>query len=1445
MDRRTLLVGMAGIVWLVGGALAQPAKMTELIDGLVWAQPAAGQAAVAKLLEQGKPAVAELCGMLKAPDQAGDDTKVRFALEGMVMTAMRDAKSPQRAMLADALAAAVGTAAQPEVKAYLIRQLAQVAEDEAVPVLAPLLAEQRFCEPATQALLHIGSPAAAAALAQALPTAEGGDRVTIIRALGQLRQAEAAQAILPAAQDANLQTRLAAWYALANCGVAAVDPALKTGSQAEDLFERSRALRARLLLAQRLAEAGQGAAGESIARELLATPLSPATRQVVCAALTTLVDMAHERAVPDLVNAAGSPDWQVREAALNLAAELPVARQAVAALVVPTATPELRARVIAMLGRSRDAAGKATVLAGLTDPELMVRQAAAQASVGYAADGMGALVDYAVRCPSPEDAAAAKSALRQVREADLSARLGAALPTASPAGKLTILAVLAARNAADQSVPVLAEMLGEEREVVKAALSTLETIARDRDEAPIIEFFSTTTSSAAQAGARSVLVALCRRDEGALIPILGAQGRAEGKLRGDFLGLLARIGGPDSLTAVQADLTSPDAELRNAAVRALAEWRDAAAAPALLAVVEKPENEVHRVLALRGYVRVAATAGDRAVTMLKRAAELAKTADDKKLVLGGLSSVRTEESLLAVAPYLEDAEAREEAAAAAVKIACPQNPNDKGLVSAAVAKVLNRVVAASQNADVVAKANAHLPNLPVAVDGVNIALGKPVTTSCKQQGDKAPWKAVDGKLGRDDAWFGAEWPSWYRIDLKKPVAITAVRVVFYYDGRRSYQYTVDTSLDGETWTPVADNSKNDKPATQAGLFHVFAAPVQARYVRLNILKNSVNEAVHVVEVEVYSDDPTAEKLSAKQINDPSNVALGRPVTAFPAPEQDKLPERAVNGDLANGDGWWGGPSPNDPAWLQVDLGADTSVDTVRAVCYNADNRCYSYLVQGSVDGKEWQTLADASKNEAPSTAVGYVHRFPAATVRYVRLFDIKNSSNPSVHVNELEVYLAGQAPKDFAVVAAPAVKPVAPAIQAPPLPEPDAEGFISLFNGTDLTGWMGATGGYSVEDGAMVCQEKGGGMLLTMHRFSDFVFRFEFKMPKGANNGLAIRTPASGNPAYAGMELQIIDNQGYKEVHNYELQPWQVHGSIYGCVPAQTGALKPCGEWNVQEVRAVGSQITVIVNGQTIVDADVDALTETADGKGLAEHPGLKRRTGHLGWLGHGARVEFRNVRIKPLEPYTAGPHNLPPEGYTALFNGTDLTNWKGLLKAPYDNPEKRAALEPAQLKELQDEADESMRAHWRVEDGMFVFDGKGRSLATAKDYGDFELYVDWKIKALGDSGIYLRGSPQVQIWDPAKWPVGSGGLYNNQKNPSSPAECVDNRIEQWNRFFIRMVGERVTVTLNGVKVVDNVVLENYWNRAIPIFPTGQIELQNHGNTLWFRNIYIRELPRE
>ena len=204
--------------------------------------------------------------------------------------------------------------------------------------------------------------------------------------------------------------------------------------------------------------------------------------------------------------------------------------------------------------------------------------------------------------------------------------------------------------------------------------------------------------------------------------------------------------------------------------------------------------------------------------------------------------------------------------------------------------------------------------------------------------------------------------------------------------------------------------------------------------------------------------------------------------------------------------------------------------------------------------------------------------------------------------------------------------------------------------------------------------------------------------------------------------------------------------------------------------------------------------------------------------------------------------------GFTALFNGKDLSGWKGLVA----NPIKRSNMDAQTLAEAQAKADAEMRESWKVVDGELQFVGHGDNITTLKKYGDFEMLVDWKIiddgKQEGDAGIYLRGTPQVQIWDNARVKVGaqvgSGGLYNNQVNESKPLKVADKKLGEWNTFHIIMKADRVTVYLNGERVTDNVILENYWDKKMPIFAEEQIELQAHGSPVSYRNIYIKELPR-
>ncbi|MGL4463597.1 MAG: 3-keto-disaccharide hydrolase [Planctomycetia bacterium] len=184
--------------------------------------------------------------------------------------------------------------------------------------------------------------------------------------------------------------------------------------------------------------------------------------------------------------------------------------------------------------------------------------------------------------------------------------------------------------------------------------------------------------------------------------------------------------------------------------------------------------------------------------------------------------------------------------------------------------------------------------------------------------------------------------------------------------------------------------------------------------------------------------------------------------------------------------------------------------------------------------------------------------------------------------------------------------------------------------------------------------------------------------------------------------------------------------------------------------------------------------------------------------------------------PAFAEELNVAPEGFTALFNGKDTTGWK---------------------------VHEKSKADWSVSDGVLVFDGKGYNLLeTEKNYGDFELLVEWKVDAKSDSGLYLRGNPQVQIWDPALNNIGSGGLYNNKKGGNNPLVLADAPIGAWNKFVIKMVGEEVTVHLNGKLVVDKVPLENYFKAGEPLPKTGSIGLQEHNTKVYFRNVFIKEL---
>lgn len=364
--------------------------------------------------------------------------------------------------------------------------------------------------------------------------------------------------------------------------------------------------------------------------------------------------------------------------------------------------------------------------------------------------------------------------------------------------------------------------------------------------------------------------------------------------------------------------------------------------------------------------------------------------------------------------------------------------------------------------------------------------------------------------------------------------------------------------------------------------------------------------------------------------------------------------------------------------------------------------------------------------------------------------------------------------------------------------EQSEEGFVSLFDGKTLDGWTeihkhGPP--YFVANGVIASAPDAGNDLVTERSYTNFILRMDFKLTAGANNGVGIRTPfEKANLTYVGNEVQILDDGDPRYAH---LEPWQYCGSLYNIFPPKRGALNKLGQWNHYEITAQGRHIKVVLNGKTIVDRNINNVT---DPQTLREHPGMLRDSGHIALLGHESYVEFRNIRIKEL-PSDSLPDNTPPEGFTAIFNGRDLAGW------------------------------EAGNRRGTVQNGAIFLTGAQAAIGTARSFGDFEMLIDWKTGPDAEGGIGLRGTSMVLIY-----PSGRGGGSGSMID-SKALQIADNPSGEWNRFRILAIGERVHVFLNGQLVVRDHLATNS-------SATGPIELSTLGGPIWFKNIFIREIPR-
>lgn len=867
-----------------------------------------------RLLDLGPDAIAAACDRL-VPMGAGDDNAARYALSGTAAYVIEEGSEQERLIFANAILRALDAEENTEVQSALIELLRTAGKNECVGPLVRFLHEPVLCDPAARTLTSIGTPEVGQALLDALSTAEGTARLSIINALGALSYSPAVTELMSFAVSDDIPLRDAASDALAHMAPAEVLELLLSQSHTPDPVRTAQGMARCLVYAQRRAAQGDIATCRQVCADFLSRGAADAPEHILCGALTVIAQADPEYAASLASALLEWPSRTVRYAALEIVANTPgieVTERWCANL--RSARPEVRPEIVAMLGRRGDRVARNALLEALNDGDAAVRFAAIEALPNFGGARVAeALLDCMRRASEDREIRALQDALLRFSADQLGRRVAASLPNVSPQARMALIEVLAARRITAQADAVFQCVQDSDGNVRIAAVKALADITPPEGLERVLQVLLIVDGDEErEAAVRSVVAVALQTDdaEARVKPLLAALDRPSGEAKARVLSVMPHIdGGRPALNAVTAAAQDADAAVKQAALQALADWKQIQALEPILEACRANAAPETRELLLRGYTRIVREtdrSDGKKLQLLENAMGSAETPEQKRILMKAVAQYRTVGALRLMLNFLEEPALQSETAAAMAQMACPRDEKDTGLRAHAVARALEKALPFLTDEDTRTKAQQHIAAMP----------------------------------------------------------------------------------------------------------------------------------------------------------------------------------------------------------------------------------------------------------------------------------------------------------------------------------QPDAEGFVPLFNGVDLTGWTGDLAGYAVQDGAIVCKPTSHANLYSDLDYADFVLRLEFRLTPGANNGIGIRTPLYGHAAYDGMEVQVLDDSAPEHA---DLKPHQYHGSLYGLVPAERGRLKPVGEWNEQEIMAEGTHILITLNGATIVDADLEQFRdkETPDGK---EHPGLFNKSGRIAFLGHGAQVEYRNIRIKELE---------------------------------------------------------------------------------------------------------------------------------------------------------------------------------------------------------------------
>ncbi len=1097
-------------------------RISALLEKLPAPTAAERTTVAAGIAALGPQGIAEICGRLAAPGEA-DDSLARFALDAVAVH-VSGPGGPEAARLAFVreIGRSLSGPRHPQVAAFLIGLLRISGKSESVRNIAPFLKTDALASPAAEALETIGGPEAEAALLRALDPARPKTAPILVQSLGVLRSRPAVRALTRFAAGPDPAVRAAALDALASIGAPESRPLFGTVPLVAAPLDRARAADRYLTYARRAFESGRRDEAEAICRDFLKAWIAPGEGHIRASALALLAEIREAAILDDLMGAAGDPDPDVRQKALDLAALVPGAAAtgrwiSRAAEVGDDALADL----LSMLGRRGDRSALATAVDCLGREGKGVRLAAISAAARL---GGAEVFDKIKPLILTDDA----DQVRVVKEAFLSvpgpapvAAAAEALGTAPPAAQIALVEILAERKASEQAGALLALAASESPDVRRAAIAGLEPLARPQDLPGLIELLVKSPPGPETAAIQNALVAAANRiDDPAFraAPILRVLPTAPAEERAKLLRPLARIGGAEALEAVAASLKSPDPPVQAAALYALSNWKDAAALGQLFETARAAADRRTRTLCLQGIARLCGTSGmdpSRAVALLDEARAVAVEPEERAIAAGALGSVRTIESLRAAAALLDDPApvVRARAAQAAARSALP-GPGFDGLGGFEAASILKKAALSIESeydrGEVETYAHETLRRAGFAplFNGKDLAGWKGLVADPPQRAKMSPLEIRKAQAAAD-ADMRAHW--------------RVIEGALVFDGKGRSLCTARDFADFEMFVDWQIQPKGD-----SGIY----------------LRGSP-------QVQIW----------------------------------DETQSPAGSGGLYNNQ-----KNPSKPLTRADRPAGEWNTFFIRMIGERVTVRLNGVLV---TDDTVMENYWERDKPIYPSGQIELqAHSTPLT---------FKN-----IYIREIP---PGPVPEDR---------------EAPAAAE---EGFIPLFNGRDLSGWTGDLGGYEVRDGIIAVLPGASGNLYTDKEYRDFVFRFEFKLTPGSNNGIGIRAPLTGDAAYVGMEIQVLDDSA--EIYR-SLQPYQYHGSIYGVVPAKRGFQRPVGEWNAEEIDVRGRRVKVTLNGTVIVDADLDeaAANGTIDKR---DHPGLANETGRIGFLGHGSRVEFRNLRIREI----------------------------------------------------------------------------------------------------------------------------------------------------------------------------------------------------------------------